>query len=108
MATPTRTDKVVTRSMTAKLNIQQKRSEATQFIIGSHQRDGCTEVGWRPIFHNGNCYDDDDDDEYHAPCRCCIAQLFRKEGRDNPCNVACRICFNWKGALPGTQEFYTE
>jgi hypothetical protein len=83
------TSKVMTRSETAKMSITE-----------SHRRDGCTEDGWNAFSHNGKCYEDDEDiEEYHRPCRCCIAQLFRKEGRDNPCNVACRICFNWKGNL---------
>ena len=108
----TRTDKVMTRSETT------KQQSDTVFITESHARDGCTEKGWNATYHNwkSGCGDwsllgeqdtissDDGDDE--PPCRCCIAQLFRKEGRENPCNVACRICFNWKGELPGTKEFY--
>jgi hypothetical protein len=114
----TRTDKVMTRSETAK---QAKHASDTVFITESHARDGCTEKGWNATYHNwkSGCGDwslfDDPlsiDDEWRQvmmdenPCRCCIAQLFRKEGRENPCNVACRICFNWKGELPGTKEFY--
>ena len=105
----TRTDKVMTRSETAK---QAKHASDTVFITESHARDGCTEKGWNATYHNWKCNEDeDDDDEWRQvmmdedPCRCCIAQLFRKEGRENPCNVACRICFNWKGELPGTKEF---
>jgi hypothetical protein len=103
MATPTRTDKVMTRSETAKID---KYYSDFVSITESHRRDGCTKDGWNTLFHNGKCQDDDD--EYYEPCRCCIAQLFRKEGHDNPCNVACRVCFNWKGDLPGTKSFYKE
>jgi len=91
----------MTRSMT--VDKQKKISSDIMFIIESHRRDGCTNDGWDPIYHNWNCFGDDDnskgddEDTYQQPCRCCIAQLFRKGGRSNPCNVACRVCYNWKG-----------
>lgn len=103
-----RTSKIMTRSETAKMK---KREADMELYITSHQYGGVTDGYWSPIFHNWKCSGyvhvslDDDDDDDDEPCRCCIAQLFRAEGRErDPCDVACKICFNWKGPLPGTKE----
>jgi len=92
-----------------------KRAEDTEIFMLSHARGVLEGPGWDTIFHNWKCHRgyvhvsvDDDDDDDDEPCRCCIAQLFRAEGKSNPCNVACRVCFNWKGELPGTKEFYKD
>jgi hypothetical protein len=99
----TRTDKVVTRSMTKKKadNISQ-----TGYFIECHRRDGVTPITWSPVFHNEKCLEmySSDDDEYQEPCKCCMALLFRKEGQTNQYNIACRTCFNWKGPIPYSRE----
>jgi hypothetical protein len=89
-----------------------KREADMELYITSHQYWGSTDSYWSPRFHNLKCSgyvnvsvdDDDDDDDDDEPCICCIAQLFRAEGKSNPYNIACKICFNWKGPLPGTGE----
>jgi hypothetical protein len=103
----TRISKIMTRSETAKMK---KREADMELYITSHQYWSVTDGYWSPRFHNLKCSGyvhvsvDDNDDDNDEPCRCCIAQLFRAEGKSNPCNVACKICFNWKGPLPGTKE----
>jgi hypothetical protein len=75
----TMTDKVMTRSETAKIK---KNVEDIRSFIESHRRDGVTDERWDHIFHNWKCLgmsteESDDEDSYQQPCRCCIARMFR-------------------------------
>jgi hypothetical protein len=105
----TRTDKVITLSMTRKNKQDHFNKEA---FIACHRSslDQITwsfdKITWSPVFHYRRCSDgdDDDDDEYQEPCRCCLALMFRKEGRSNHSNIACRICFYWNGPIPYSNE----
>ena len=102
-------EKAMTRSDTAKQAKIDKHDSDTRVITESHASTG---EDWSSVFHNWKhgCCDRvcnqlifheqrSFDDELRQimitknPCTCCIAQLFRKEGIENPSNVACRICF---------------
>lgn len=96
----TRTDRVVTRSMTKKKVEQERNNNA---FIAFH-RSALDTTLWSPVFHYGMC------DEYHDPCRCCLALLFRKEiimgrTRTGVCScIACPKCLIWKNSIPYSDE----
>jgi len=97
----TRIDKVVTRSMTREISARMDE----ELFIAFH-RSSPDPISWSPVFHYRKHCElyPDDDDEYHQPCKCCLALLFRKENRTNQYNIACRTCFNWKGPIPYSAE----
>ena len=98
----TRIDKAVTRSMT-------KKKACNNEVFLAFHRSSLDNTFWSPRFHYGKCNvgdsSDDDDEEYHEPCRCCLARLFRREGLNGRSpRVACKTCFNWKGSIPYSDE----